>query len=166
MAIAGLASATYGIGKAVGFKPGKFVGNIFGGRSDCSQAKKQEAQQIAEDLHKWTNRRERVDFIKSTGSSLSRIPASPEKMAHFYIGEDDCKHKNVSGRHKKFINGLKPFINRMKRQKQSQVQPRQSRPQAGSQAGSQAGPGGVAKYLRWAFFAGVGYMLFYLVTQK
>lgn len=159
MPLSGIASGAFGLAKTLGVN----FDSIFGGGNDCTKAKKQEAQAIAQDLQKYTTRAERAKFIRSTGSSTSRIPATPQGMAKFYIGEDDCKHKNVSQKHKRFINGLKGWI---RERKSAAIAQQQQTAAAGSAGGLPSQAAGVAKYLRWAFFAGVGYMLYYLVTQK
>jgi hypothetical protein len=39
-----------------------------------------------------------------------RVAPNPEAMAYFYLGEDDCLHKNVSPRHQRFLNELEELL--------------------------------------------------------
>ncbi|MFH5833742.1 hypothetical protein [Halalkalibaculum sp. DA384] len=85
------------------------LGFIFGG-GDCSFTKMQTEKRLREALEKYTTRAERAEFIRSTGTSTSRISPTPAAMARFHRGGKDCKHKNVAPQHQRFLDRIEGWL--------------------------------------------------------
>lgn len=83
--------------------------SIFGNRDNCSTKVKKTERKVRQLLSQYTTAQERYQFV-SKFNAVQRIGTSPRDMAYFYIGEDDCKHKNVSPSHQKFLDQLMPWL--------------------------------------------------------
>lgn len=164
MSLTAIASGAFGLGKSVGIDFSGITQRVSGwfGGASCSDADKKNRKKLAQAIEQHTTRAERVEFIRSTGSSTSRIKPTGQGMAYFFFGEDDCKHKNVSNKHKKFNNRLQSWLERKASEKMDQASSG-SQARGGSQAssGSQAG----TSWIKWLVGAGVVFMLFNLVQQ-
>jgi hypothetical protein len=117
--IAGTASSIVGTASSVVDSIGGFLG--FGGGNRCTEEKKQQRKTVEDSIRQYTTYNERVEFIRSTGSSTNRIKPTPEGMAFFYLGEDDCYHRNVSEKHSRFINNLPNWIQGKANEKSNQT---------------------------------------------
>ncbi|TYP92078.1 hypothetical protein LX73_2325 [Fodinibius salinus] len=142
------AAAAIATGAATLYNIGR---NIFGGRDDCTAAKKKNEQKIRQLLQQFTTLQERKRFVQKF-NALDRIGASPRSMARFWIGEDDCKHKNVSDNHQRYLDELIPWIQQKVKQKTN------DNPLKGAFGDSAADIlGGIGTFLALSSFAYFGY---------
>lgn len=119
MALAAIASGAYGLGKTLGIKPGKWISGLFGGGSHCNSAKKQKEKEIKQAIEKYLSPSDMRSLVSGMNSDVAPIPS---EMAHFYIGGDDCYHKNVGSGDKRFLNRLPQVIQQKANEKQQQQQ--------------------------------------------
>lgn len=143
------------------------IKSIFGGGDDCTSKKRQIQKELEKALQNYTTRQQRASFIRSTGSKTSRIPATPKGMAKFFIGEDDCKHKNVSSRHQRFLDRLKPWLEKKIKQEQRAAQSNfadkaKGAPAAATAAAVGGGAGSIPVYV-WVLVAVGG---FYFISNQ
>ena len=76
-------------------------------KGGCSSAQKDARSQIQSAIGKYLTLGEMQRLV---AMAKSDVKANPESMAYFYMGEGDCKHKNVSPGDQQFLDELESLL--------------------------------------------------------
>lgn len=93
------------------------LSGIFGGGSDCTDTKGKTMNQIRQDINQYLTDQDKRNLVRGMED---RVSPTADAMAYFAIGEHDCKHKNVSDRHKRFLRELAQLIAQRKQEAQEE----------------------------------------------
>lgn len=77
------------------------------GLGDCSGADKRARAELEATIAKYLTQ---SDMNMLTAGLTPRIQPNPQSIAFFEAGEHDCKHKNVSDKHKRFRSQLQALL--------------------------------------------------------
>lgn len=116
-------------------------GIISSGEASCGQRRKE----MANAIRTYLTAADRYELVRGMES---RVAPTPEAMAFFFMGEGDCKHRNVGDRHKRFLRELPRKIEQRVLEQQAKIEQQQSTqtntdiqpsPNGGTQTGGNGG---------------------------
>lgn len=86
--------------------------SIFGGGGGgCTSSIKQQRSKMAREIETHLTDQDKRQLVSGMED---RVSPNGQDMAYFFYGEDDCKHRNVSKRHKRFLNELPQMLSKRK----------------------------------------------------